>query len=320
MLSSLRTPLLLASGIGLGAVAAVLIQQSLIGPDGSPEQRAAKLEVELRKAQNRIAALEALDPRGRRGHARQGFKDGLAEIRDKLQDGEDVTPEDVFRLTQPWMRDLAPLFERMRVREEKQQIEQRVGELARKHDLTPAELASLRKWFDAKSEENARNWTNLVTQEGVRLQDLMKASRDVRSDDGLDAFMSGVLRGERLAKFQTERNAEKAQRVQQHADSRTQRLDEIVSLDDAQRDQVFSIMARGAPDYDPSFKLEGAAGELAAPPEGNRQQAVLSILRPEQREAYQAEAERRREKAVKDMEAIGLSLPADWDPMEMENF
>lgn len=319
MSSSLRSTALVAAGILLGSAAAVLLQQSLIGPEGSPEQRAARLEVELRKANNRIAALEGADPRGRRRDTKS-LKDGLADIRDKLQDGGSVTPDDLFRLSQPWMRDLAPLFERMRVREENRQIEGRIGELARKHDLSPAQQAALRKWFEAKSEENARNWTRLVTQEGTRLEDLMKASREVRADDGLDTFMAGTLQGEKLAKFQAERLEEKAGRVQQHADLRTQRLDGIVTLDDAQRDQVFGIMARSSPDYDPALRLEGGAGEIAAAPAGDRRQAVLAILRPDQRAALQSEMDRRRVQAAKDMEAIGLSLPEDWDPMEMEDF
>lgn len=316
---SIRSVIPLLIGLAIGGAGTLLFQQSLIGAKDNPERRAAELEVELKKAHNQIAALEDTDKYGRR-KSKRSIKDGLAEIRDKIQDGEAVTPEDVFRLSQPWMRDLAPLMERMRIREENRMVDQKSGELARKYDLTPEQQAALRRWFEAKSEQNAKEWTNLVTQEGTRLQDLMKAARDVRTDDGLDQFMAGTLSGDRLAKFQTERMAEKAERVQQDADTRTQRLDSIVTLDDAQRDQVFGIMARSSRDYDPALKLEGGVGEIGAAPAGNKQQAVLSILRPEQRIMFQEEMKHRREEAQKDIEAIGLSLPEDWDPMEMEDF
>ena len=152
------------------------------------------------------------------------------------------------------------------------------------------------------------------------MKDIMRAARDVRPDDGLDQFMERQLTGDKLAQFKTERMAEKAERVQQYADARTQRLDSIVKLDDAQRDQVFGIMARKSRDYDPALKLEGGAGEIGAAPSGNQQQAILSILRPDQRSTWQEEMNHRREQAQKDMEAIGLSLPDNWDPMEMEDF
>jgi hypothetical protein len=309
----------LVIGLVIGGAGAVLFQQSLTGGEGTPEQRAAKLEVDLKKAQNRIAALEDTDPRGRRKSGRT-IKDSLQEIRDKIQDGQAVTPDDFLRLMQPWMRDISPLMERMRVREQNRMIDQKSGEFARKYDLTPEQQTALRRWFETKSEENAKEWTNLVTQDGTRFEDLMKAARDVRADDGLDQFMEKTLSGEKLTKFQTERMAEKAERVQQEADTRTQRLDAIVKLDDAQRDQVFGIMARTSRDYDPALKLEGGVGEIGAAPSGSKQQAVLSILRPEQRTALQEEMKHRREQAAKDMEAIGLSLPQDWDPMEMEDF
>jgi hypothetical protein len=208
----------------------------------------------------------------------------------------------------------------MRIRGEKQRIDRLSGEFARRYDLSPGQQEELRRWFETKSEENARNWSNLVSQEGTRLVDVMKASQDFRMDDGLDPVMERMLSGEKLTEFKSTRMNERAERVQQYADARTQRLDNIVKLDDAQRDQVFGIMARNSRDYDPAMKLEGGVGQIGAAPAGDPQQAMLSVLRPDQRAAYEAEQARRREEARKDMEAIGLSMPAEWDVLDMEDF
>jgi hypothetical protein len=316
---SIRPLIPLVIGLAVGGVGATLFQQSMIGEKDSPEARAARMEVELKKANNRIAALEA-DPRTRRNKPGRTFTDGARNIAEDIREGKAVSPEDIFRAMQPLMRDLSPLFDRMRIRGEKQRIEQMSGEFARKYDLSANQQDALRRWFEAKSEENAKQWSALVGQEGTRLEDVMKAAQDIRPDDGLDQFMERTLSGEKLSQFKSERMTERAERVQRHADSKTERLDAIVDLDDAQRDQVFGIMARGSRDYDPAMKLEGAAGEIGAAPGGNHQQAMLSILRPEQREAYEAERQRRRDEAQKDMEAIGLTLPQDWDPLDMENF
>jgi hypothetical protein len=169
--------------------------------------------------------------------------------------------------------------------------------------------------------ENAKRWSDLVGREGTRLEDVMRASRDVRPDDGLDAFMERTLTGDKLTDFKTTRMTERAQRVQRDADMRTERLDAIVKLDDAQRDQVFGHMARHSPDYDPAMKLEGASGEIETIGRGaGHRDAFFSVLRPEQRAAFMAEQHRRRESAQKDKEAIGLTLRPDWDPLDMENF
>lgn len=314
--NSLRSFLPLVAGLAVGIVGATLFRDSMPGAEGSPEEHAAKLEVELKKARNRLASLEG--PGKRRGGRTVG--DGMRDIAEDIREGRPVTPDDIFRAAQPLMRDLSPLLDRMRVRDMQRRIDSMTGELARKYALNPQQQESLKAWFQQKSEADAKAWTDLVTRDGTTMEDLMRASRDIRPDEGLDEFMAGTLGGDKLAAFKTERMAERAERVQQDADMRVQRLDGIVKLDDTQRDQVFGIMARTSRDYDPAMQLEGIGGEIGSTPGGSRQDAMLSVLRPEQREAYDAERQRRREEASKDLEAIGLSLPPSWDLLDDEDF
>lgn len=309
---SIRSMLPLVIGLAVGGAGATLFLQSLPGSEGSPEERANKMEVELKRAQNRIASLEAAEPRGHRRPGRT-FADGARNIAEDIREGRPVSPDDIFRASQPLLRDLAPLFDRLRVKQQQQLTDSMSGELARKYNLTPQQQESLKQWFGQKATEDAKRWSDLVAQDGTRLEDIMRASRDVRPDDGLDGFMEKTLSGDKLAAFQTARMGERAERVQQDADTRVQRLDSIVTLDTAQRDQVFGIMARGSRDYDPAMKLEGVGGEIGAASTGNREQAMLAVLRPEQRTAYAAEQQRRRDEAAKNMEVMGLTLPADWD-------
>jgi hypothetical protein len=312
---ALKSLLPLAVGVAVGIVGATMFRDSLSGEKGSPEERAARLEVDLKKANNRIAALEE-------GHRPNGrtMRDGLRDIADDLRAGRPVTPDDVAKLFKPLMRDLEPLMARMRVREEKRRIDSTVGELARKYDLTESQQEALKKWFEQKAEANAKAWGELMGSDSTTFEDMIRATHDVRPDDGLDAFMETQLRGEKLTQFKTERMAERAERVQQEADRRVQRLDSVVGLDDQQRDQVFGIMARSSRDYDPSMQLEGIGGEIGSTPSGGRQEAMLSVLRPEQRQAYEAERQRRRAEAAEDLNAIGLSLPPNWDLLDDEDF
>lgn len=312
---ALKSLVPLVAGVAVGIVGATMFRESLPGAKGSPEERAAELEVKLKKAENRLAALDE----GRRPNGRT-VKDGLREIADDLRAGRPVTPDDVAKLFKPLMRDLEPLMARMRVREEKRRIESKTGELARKYDLTGSQQEALKGWFERKSEADAKAWSEFVASDSTTFEDMIRASHNVRPDEGLDSFMESQLRGEKLTQFKTERMGERAERVQQEADRHVQRLDGIVKLDDQQRDQVFGIMARNSRDYDPAMQLEGIGGQIGTTPSGDGQQAMLSVLRPEQRQAFEAERVRRRQKAEEDLGAIGLSLPPDWDPLEDENF
>jgi hypothetical protein len=313
--SALKSLLPLAVGVAAGIAGATMFRDSLSGEPGSPEEQVARLEVDLKKAHNRIAALED-------GHRPNGrtMRDGLRQIANDLRAGRPVTPDDVAKLFKPVMQDLEPLMARMRVREEKRRIESVTGELARKYDLTASQQEALKKWFEQKSEADAKAWSELVASDSSTFEDIIRSTHDVRPDEGLDAFMETQLRGEKLTQFKTERMAERAERVQQEADRRVERLDSVVGLDDQQRDQVFGIMARSSRDYDPGMQLEGIGGEIGSTPQGTRQDAMLSVLRPEQREAYQAERDRRRREAADELGAIGLSLPPNWDLLDNEDF
>jgi hypothetical protein len=308
-MSSIRTVLSLAIGLLVGVTGAVLFLQSMPPKEGSAEERVAKLEVALKSAQNQVAKLEGADPNGRKRPGRT-LKDGARSIFEDLRDGKPVTPDDVFRATQPLIRDLSPIFERMRVRELQRQTDSKANELARKYSLNPAQQEALKKWLDQNAVEDAKRYTDLISQDGTKLEDMAKAATEVRANDGLDQFMENTLSGDKLAAYKTDSMLQKVERVQQEADMKVTRLDSIVNLDETQRGQVFGVMARGARDFDPAMQFEGLGTDTAALPSGkSKQEAILAVLRPEQRQAYQAEQEKRRQAAQKEMESMGLTLP-----------
>jgi hypothetical protein len=329
--ASLRSFLPLVVGLAVGGVGATLFRDSLPGAKGSPEERVQQLEVELKKARNRLAALEAETTGGdaqtggkvdAHGRVRRGptLADGARGLAEKIRAGQPVSPEDIFRASQPLIRDLAPLFDRMRLKQQREIIDTMSGELARKYQLMPEQQATLRSWFERRAEEEAKRWAAMLGSEGTRLEDVVRATHDVRMDEGIETVMQGVLSPEKFSAFKTERLQERAERLQKQADRKVQRLDGIVGLDEAQRDQVFGIMARGSREYDPAMVLEGAGGPIAATPAGDPKAAMLAVLTPDQRAKYEVERQRQRERASKDLEAIGLTLPADWDLLDDQDF
>ncbi len=313
----MRPLIALIVGLAVGITGAILFVQSMPPKEGSAEEQVDRLEAELKRANNRVAALEGSDPSG---HKRPGrtIKDNVRGIAENIRDGKPVTPDDVFRATQPLIRDLAPLFDRIRVRELQRQSDAKAGEIARKYALNPAQQESLKKWLDQNAADEAKRYTDLISQDGTRLEDLAKASNDVRVDNGLDQYMESTLQGEKLAAFRSTRMLEKVENVQKEADMKVTRLDDIVGLDDTQRGQVFGVMARGARDFDPAMQFEGLGTDTAALDSGkSKQDAILAVLTPEQRLSYEEDRVQKRITAQKDMEAIGLTLPADFDSSDL---
>lgn len=314
---NLRTLLPLAIGLMIGGLGVTLFQDSLPGKEGSQEAKAKLLEQELKTSRNRIAVLEAACS-GKR--SQRTVKDGLRDLAEDIRDGRSVSPDDIFRASQPFLRDIAPLLDRIRRRDMEKEIDSRVGEYSRKYDLTPAQQKSLKEFFTLRGEEEAKRYNDLVMQEGTTVPDLVKFNSDSKPDAGIDVFMAKNLSGGKLTNYQTERMAERSRNVQQDADAKVQRLDGIVGLDDAQRDAVFGIAARGSDDYDPAMGIEGANGTIAETGGANPNEALLSVLRPDQRKAYEAENQRRKDEARKDMEVYGLTLPPSWDMLDDVGF
>jgi len=333
---SIRSFLPLLLGVVVGVIGAIMFYESMPGAEGSLRARADQLEIELKQAKNRIAALEAsesVDRHGRRsGSGSRGITnqpgldprklaaDRARDIAQDLREGRPVNPEEIFHASKPILRDLAPLFDRIRVKQQQEMVDSLAGKLSRKYELTPQNEEMLQQWLAEKTKEEARRWTDVVTSDQTRLEDMVRASRDIRLEDGLDTFMAGILPPDKLVAFKADRLTERAQRVQQEADMKVQRLDSVVTLDERQRDQLFGIIARSSRDYDPAMRLEGASGEIPSGAVAPRRDAMLAILRPDQRAAYDAEQQRRREEAAKHLESLGLALPPNWDMLDESDF
>ena len=311
---SLRTALPLVIGLAVGGLGVGLFQHSRPGEAGSPEKQIQHLESELQQARTRIASLEETRPRAARSPAQTAYDRGR-EIAQRLREGRTVSSDDLFRAAQPLLRDLSPLFERIAEQKFKQQADSLIGELARKYDLNPNQQDTLQKWFSEKSRADRKKWNDLISSDDTTYLQLVKSMRNDRTDEGMDPVMEGLLQGPQLEAFKAERLEERAQRVQQFADMQVQRINNIVRLDPAQTDRLFGIMAQSSPDYDASIRLEGSTGEIA-PANMHPRDALKSVLRPDQLAIYEEDRQRRSAEVLREMNELGVQLPADWDELE----
>ena len=310
----MRHLLALAIGLTVGIAGATLYLQSLPPEPGSLAAKAEKSQLALKKAQTRIAALEARTARN--PHAKPGdtFADRTRRIAEDIRAGRLVDVDDVFDATKPIMRDLGPLFDRMRLRQQKQHFDTVAGKFSRKYNLNPAQENALAAYLEKKAEQNAAHFNQVMTSESSTFEDFMRATQDVEQDDGLDAFMERTLTGETREQFKTDRLLERVERVQQEADRKVERLDTVVGLDENQKDQVFAYMARSSRHFDRSMQFEGLSGDSSPlVPGQSRNDAILSVLRPEQRATYEEHRRLQREEAEADLREVGMKLPENWD-------
>ncbi len=67
----------------------------------------------------------------------------------------------------------------------------------------------LKNWLDQQAVDNVKHYTDMVSHEGTKLEDLAKASANVQVDDGIEKFMDATLSGEKLTAFKADRMLEK---------------------------------------------------------------------------------------------------------------
>ena len=81
---------------------------------------------------------------------------------------------------------------------------------------------------------------------------------------------------------------ENAEQVTQEADRQLAGLSRAIDLDEAQEDAIFPIMARSSPGYRAEMQFEGVEVSDTAPitDESVRDEAIQSVLRPDQMEAW----------------------------------
>lgn len=267
---------------------------------------------ELAAARSRIAALEA--------QLAEAKKAAPLPTDQAVATGSPDSPTDlntIFEQAKPLLKTLGPFMDNARRRGSQARAERRVAEWTEKYALTPSQQESIKTWFASRSEAEAARARELMEKPGANLQELMAAGRGQRSEEGLDEMMETTLSADQLTAFKADRLQERAASVEKEANGRVAQLNQIVPLDDAQQDQVFAIMARSSRDYDPTMQLEGIGADPNPLAEGeSRDEAILAVLRPDQRAAYEADRQRRRDERTKNLESLGLKLPADLNGFE----
>lgn len=309
----MRSLVFLGLGLVIGAIGAGLFVRSLPPPEGSKEEQMVLLQREIERRDLRIQELESMEFYAKERLRREADRSKHSILKD-IRMGRTVELNDLFNAAKPFLSEFAPFFQRIRHVELRRSIEATVAELGKEYQLTSAQQKALEQGLLERVAEHGQRWEAVVSDPTSTIADFANVEKGLRLIDAVDELMAQQLSGDALARYQRHRLEVKAAQVQREAEARVEQLDQIVSLSEAQKDQVFSLMARSSRDFDPAMQLDGVGQDVTAiPPGQSRDEAILKVLTPEQRQQYEVERQQRRERTEAELREIGLRLPDDWD-------
>jgi hypothetical protein len=312
----LKKSLGLVIGLVVGLAGGYLFSKSQRPDPGSIQDRLEIAEQEAAKSGREARALKA--------YVKRAEGSGSAEFRRlarDLKDGKEVSFDDILGSAKPWMRQVAPVMERVRKVNEAKWVDARVSEWARNYTLTVAERNELREYFKKRSEENAEKITEVINSDQSGFVEFVQATEnDWRDFEGTSDLMESFLEGEELEQFKEERLAKRVDAVQEEADRKLGRLDEIVALSDEQQAELFRVMARGSEDYRPEVNPQDYRGETAPLNRMARDTAINGVLTPDQRKVLDEYRENQVREVAEQWERYQLAPPKDFDLLEGDIF
>lgn len=312
----LKQALGLIIGLVVGITGGILFSKSLRPEPGSMQERMELAEEALARSERRVRAMEKHV--GRTGESSKGRLQSLAR---DVKDGKEVSFDDILGTAKPWMRKVAPVMERVRKVSEADWADARVSGWSRRYDLSEAEQEELKEFFKERSRVNAERITEVIESDESGFVDFVQATdNDWRDFDGVEKVMEGFLEGEELEQFQAEQLEQRVSTVQDEADRKLKRLDDIVTLDDAQHQQLFGVMVRGSEAYRPEVKPEGFTGEATSLDRAGRDAAIEAVLRPEQRQALDEHRGEQAQKLEEQWKKYQLAPPRNVDALEGDIF
>ena len=312
----LKKSLGLVLGLVVGCAGGYLFSKSQRPAPGSIQDRLELAEQEAAKSSREARALKAYVERAE-GSGSSKFR----QLARDLKDGKEVSFDDILGSAKPWMRQVAPVMERVRKVNEAKWVDARVSEWARNYTLTVGQRNELREHFKKRSEENAERITEVINSDQSGFVEFVQATEnDWRDFEETNDLMAGFLKGEELEQFKEERLAKRVEAVQEEAGRKLGRLDEIGTLGDEQQAGLFRGMARGSEDYLPEVNPQDYRGATSPLDRMARDAAINSALTPVQRKSLDEYRENQLREVAEQWDRYQLAPPKDFDLLEGDIF
>lgn len=215
---------------------------------------------------------------------------------------------DIQRLlndARPLMKTLALMFGDQRKQMTDRMIRGMASKLAEQMGLTEEQTEAMIAHFTALDAANFEKMKGMLDRK-LTLMDVFTVMNDMNPQKSMDAYVQQAMTPEQKASWDNRKLESKAQQLERTANWKLDRMNRTLKLDEAQKDQVFSILVKTNPDYDPSLGIEGVPGatpDAALPLK--EEDAIASVLRPEQMEDWAAWQEKQKAEKSRMTDAFG---------------
>ena len=213
-------------------------------------------------------------------------------------ENEELNPEDAIAqiFNSPQARSLMKQFSQAMTKGADRWIEGAVNEYGEKLNLTEAQTVSIKGRMASLMEDSSKQFQSELDDESRSMQEIMESQGDFwrNNEDQIEGILKEELSAEQFEQFERLQLEEDTENIQRRANWELGAIDRALDLTEAQEDQVFGILVRQSDDYDESMAIEGIETDLPAAAlaeDVSKEDAIRSVLTPEQTETYNSKVE-----------------------------
>jgi Spy/CpxP family protein refolding chaperone len=297
----MKTPqillIVLAFALGLGVMAALNSTKSEEGnKQALNENKDTKASVDA--STDGPVATPAIEPQKSPEGLPSAITAPAANAFDNEGQDEDLNPEDAFAqiLNSPQARSLMKQMAGAMTRGADRMIEGAVNEYGEKLNLTEAQSASIKAKMASLMEESSKKFQSELDDDSRSMREIMESQGDFwrNNEEDIEGILKEELSAEQFEQFERLQLEEDTENIQRRANWELGAIDRALDLSEAQEDQVFGILVRQSDDYDASMAIEGIETDLppaAIADDVSKEDAIRSVLTPEQTETYNSKVE-----------------------------
>jgi hypothetical protein len=298
-----RSLLPFSIGLLLGSLSVLLWHQSSL----------AKAEAALtRESEARITRMqvELAEARAASENWRQRVEAAGVDLEPAKENVLDI--QRILNDARPLMKTLALMFGERRKEMTERMIRGMASKLAEQMGLTEEQTEAMIAHF---TKLDAANFEKLKTMFDRKLTifDVFTVMNDMNPKKAMDAYVKETMTPEQKASWENRKLETKAEELERTANWKMERMNRSLNLDEAQKDQVFSILVKSNPDYDPSLSVEGVAVTAGSEaPSLKEEEAIASVLRPDQMDEWKAYQEKQNAEKSRMTNALGGMDPGSF--------
>ena len=233
--------------------------------------------------------------------------------------GLDVSPVkenelDIQRLindARPLMKSLALMFGEQRKMMTERLIKGMAEKLAAQMGLTEEQTQEMIAHFLKLDDENFAKIKAMLDRP-LTILDIFSVAKDMNPQKSMDDYVMTKLTDEQKKSWENQKLETKAQQLERTATRQLERMSAL-NLDEQQKDQVFDILVKKNPQYDPALTVEGLdSGGEAADDAKTQDEAIAALLRDDQMAEWTQMQERRSKETKRWTDALGGFDPGQF--------